>query len=119
MTLLMAALLGALSLLGPTSAPASDAGCRQMRITGYVRTAFSHYTWDGTSIYSDEPIVAASWDIPMGYYVQIDGLGTYRVADRGLLGSSGWVDVAVWSPDDAYALTGYRQVCVLAPDELG
>jgi 3D (Asp-Asp-Asp) domain-containing protein len=118
-TLLLSALLTVLPLLQPMLAPdAREGGCRQMRITGYVRTEFSTHTWDGTSIYTDEPIVAASWDVPIGAYVAIDGLGVYRVADRGLLGSSGWIDVAVWSRREAFDLTGYRQVCVLAPGEL-
>lgn len=89
--------------------------CREMRITGYVRSEYSAHTYDGTSVYTDEPIVAASWDIPMGSRVWIDGLGTFRVADRGMLGSSGWLDVAVWTPSEAYALTGWRTACVLDP----
>jgi 3D (Asp-Asp-Asp) domain-containing protein len=112
------ALAGALLLL--TAIPSAnrvqaDSACRDMRLTGYVRTEFSARTFDGTSIYTDEPIVAASWDIPLGAYVSIDGLGVYRVADRGRLGSSGWIDVAVWTRSEAYALTGWRQVCVLDP----
>jgi 3D (Asp-Asp-Asp) domain-containing protein len=118
LTVLLAALLGALTLLTPGDRPIERADCRDMRITGYVRTEFSAHTWDGTSVYTDEPIVAASWDIPIGAYVAIDGLGTFRVADRGLLGASGWIDVAVWSRSEAYALTGYRTVCVLAAAEL-
>lgn len=119
---LLAALLAA--LVPVQAAPAEGASpaaryCAPHRITGYVRTEGSAHTADGTSIYTDEPIVAASWDIPLGAYVDIDGLGTYRVADRGMLGSSGWVDVAVWSRAEAYALTGWRDVCVSLPGEEG
>lgn len=110
-------LLAAICLSTP--APATAQGyCRTVRVTGYVRTEFSPWTFDGTSIYSDEPIVAASWDIPLGHYVEIADLGRFRVADRGHLGSNGWLDIAVWSRAEAYALTGFRHACVLAPDQL-
>lgn len=97
----------------------ADAQCREMRITGYVRTDFSAATYDGTSIYTSEPIVAASWDIPIGHYVLIQGKGLYRVADRGSgLGSSGWIDIPAWTRGEALDLTGRRTVCVYAPWEL-
>ena len=88
-------------------------GCEAYRITGYVRTEHSARTFDGTSVYTDEPIVAASWNLPIGTIVEIDGLGRFRVADRGHLGAR-HIDVAVWSRAEAFALTGYRQVCVVA-----
>lgn len=89
--------------------------CQSAQITGYVRTDHGSHTYDGTSIYSDEPIAAASWNIPLGSYVDVEGLGTYRVADRGMLGSSGHIDIAVWTRAEAFALTSVRQVCVRAP----
>jgi 3D (Asp-Asp-Asp) domain-containing protein len=104
-----------LSLIPSANRAEARADCRDMKLTGYVRTEFSARTFDGTSIYTEEPIVAASWDIPLGAYVEIDGLGVYRVADRGRLGSNGWIDVAVWTRSEAYALTGWRQVCVRDP----
>lgn len=111
-------LLGLFVLTVPQSMSAETGGCRVMRITGYVRSEYSARTYDGTSVYTDEPIVAASWDVPLGHYVEIEDLGTFRVADRGMLGSSGWIDVAVWSRAEAYALTGHRTVCVRAPGDL-
>src|SRR6187399_1980936 len=72
----------------------------------------------GTSIYTDEPIAAASWDVKLGSLADIQDLGTFRIADRGHLGSGSplpWVDVAVWSRSEAYALTGVRQVCFRPP----
>jgi 3D (Asp-Asp-Asp) domain-containing protein len=96
---------------------AAEPACREMRITGYVRSEGGARTYDGTSIYADEAIVAASWDIPLGSTVEVEGLGTFRVADRGMLGSSGWIDIAVWSRAEAYRLTGRRTVCVLPPGE--
>jgi 3D (Asp-Asp-Asp) domain-containing protein len=85
----------------------------QARITGYVRGEGSSHTYDGTPIWTGEPIAAASWNIPMDSYVEIEGIGTFRVADRGMLGSSGWIDIAVYSRSEALALTSVRTVCVL------
>jgi|SRR6187455_2113105 len=114
----MADLLLALWLLG-TSVSGQDAPwCGPTRLTGYVRTDFSGRTFDGTSIYTDEPIAAASWDVKLGSLADIQDLGTFRIADRGHLGSGSplpWVDVAVWSRSEAYALTGVRQVCFRPP----
>jgi 3D (Asp-Asp-Asp) domain-containing protein len=94
--------------------PARSGWCADMRITGYVRTDpyMNPMTADGTSIFTAEPIVAASPEIPLGSYVWIEGLGTFRVADRG--GGVRWrhIDVAVWSRAEAFDLTGYRTVCV-------
>src|SRR5262245_46640358 len=100
-------LLAVLCLVQP--APASSAGyCRTVRTTGYVRGTQSPWTFDGTSIYTAEPIAAASWDIPINMHVAIAGVGRFRVADRGHLGSDGWVDVATWTRSEAFALTGSR-----------
>lgn len=88
------------------------------QVTGYVRSEHGALTYDGTPIWTDEPIVAASWDIPLGWHAWIDGVGTFRVADRGSgLGSYGWLDVAVWSRSEAFALTSRRAVCVYPPPE--
>jgi 3D (Asp-Asp-Asp) domain-containing protein len=105
-------LLAAICLSQPAPAGA-DGYCRIVRTTGYVRSEFSPWTFDGTSIYTDEPIVAASWDIPIGAHVFIPGIGRFRVADRGMLGSSGWIDIAVWSRAEAYQLTGWRHACII------
>jgi hypothetical protein len=116
-----AATVGGLLLLAVTPdvviSPAIVGYCRGVMVTGYVRTEFSAHTYDGTSIYTDEPIAAASWDIPIGQHVVIKGLGRYRVADRGMLGSDGWVDVAVWSRSEAYAITGRREACIVDPGD--
>jgi 3D (Asp-Asp-Asp) domain-containing protein len=87
------------------------------RVTGYVRTDYGPHgrTFDGTSILSGEPIAAASWNIPMDSVVEVEGLGRYRVADRGRLGSYGWVDIATWSRQEAFALTSVRAVCIYPP----
>lgn len=83
-------------------------------ITGYVRTDHSPRTFDGTSIYTDERIAAASWSIPIDSVVDVDGLGAYRVADRGRLGPL-HIDIAVWDRPTAYAITGARRICVFPP----
>lgn len=114
-----AVLLAAALLLGQeTHARSSGGWCQAMKITGYVRGEQSARTFDGTSIYTDEPIVAASWNVPLGWYADIDGLGLHRVADRGMLGSAGWLDVAVWDRATAYGLTGWRNACVYPPQEV-
>jgi len=104
----------------PAFSPPESAApwCGQTKITAYVRTEFSPWTFDGTSIYTDEPIVAASTDVALGSIADIDGLGSFRVADRGRLGNGTphpWVDVAVWTRAEAYALTGMRRVCFRPP----
>jgi hypothetical protein len=91
--------------------PARAAYCFDAQITGFVRGHGNPTTFDGTSIFTREPIVAASWSIPIDSMVDVDGLGRYRVADRGMLGPA-HIDVAVWSRAEAYAITSIRNVCV-------
>lgn len=111
MTRLTLAALLAMLPLGSLPAKAQDGYCFNAQITGYVRGAHSPRTYDGTSIFTSEPIVAASWSIPIDSTVWIDGLGSFRAADRGMLGPA-HIDVAVWSLADAYAITSVRRVCV-------
>lgn len=102
------------NLLDPKGRPAWP--CMSLgiyKITGYVRTEFSPWTHDGTSIYTDEKIVAASWNIPTDTLLRVEGLDyTYRVADRGHL-SARHIDVAVWTRAEAFELTSEREVCVV------
>jgi 3D (Asp-Asp-Asp) domain-containing protein len=105
----MSAVLGAALLL-------VSSWCGPAKITGYVRTEYSSRTFDGTDILTDERIAAASWNIPIDSVVEVEGLGTYRIADRGMLGSSDWVDIAVWSRSEAFALTSTRTVCIYPPE---
>lgn len=113
--LLTSLLTSALLYLAPSAVP----WCGEARITGYVRGTGNAATYDGTPIWTNEPIVAASWDVNMGAMVDIEGLGTFRVADRGHLGygSPTWLDVAVWSHGEAYSLTGTRSVCIYRQSE--
>jgi 3D (Asp-Asp-Asp) domain-containing protein len=83
------------------------------RITGYVRGAYSPWTYDGTSVWTTEPIAAASRNVPVDSIIQVQGLGQYRVADRGGKLEQRHIDILVNSKADAYSLTGWRPVCVL------
>jgi 3D (Asp-Asp-Asp) domain-containing protein len=96
--------------------PSADGWCAEGRITGYVRSEYGPLTADGTPILTDEPIAAAGYAIPLGSYVDVDGVGSFRVADRGMLGPTD-VDIAVWSRADAYALTSTRRVCIRGAEE--
>jgi 3D (Asp-Asp-Asp) domain-containing protein len=116
-TALSAALLSAT----PTASTAEAESCRPIgayRITGYVRTAFSPRTYDGTSIYTEEHIAAGSWNLPLNTRVRVEGLDfTYRIADRGHLEAQ-HVDIAVWTLEEAYAIEQwvggkYAQVCIV------
>lgn len=89
----------------------AEPACAVYTITGYVRTEFSDYTADGTPILTDEPIAASGYDLPFGAMVDVDGLGIFRIADRGLLGPR-HLDIAVWSRAEAYAITGRYRACV-------
>ena len=109
-----ALLLAGLLLLGSEarSAPA-DQRCFTARVTGYVRGEGSPWTYDGTSIW-EEGIAAAGWNIRLGSMVWVDGLGTFRVADRGMLGPD-HIDIAVYTRREAFAITGWRAACLTPP----
>lgn len=109
-------LVGCLLALLPCAEITEATSCFSAWTTGYVRTDHSPRTFDGTSIYGDEPIVAAGWSIPMGSTVWVEGLGTFRVADRGGGLAPTQIDIAVWSRQDAFRITGTRTVCVSPPE---
>lgn len=79
-------------------------------VSGYNRWAFSPHTADGTPVNTGEPIVAAHERYPFNVAIWIEGLGVYRVADRGQLGWS-HLDVAVDSDEEAYRTTGEYRAC--------
>jgi 3D (Asp-Asp-Asp) domain-containing protein len=97
----------------------SSPWCGPAHVTGYVRSDGSSHTADGTHIMTDEPIAAASYDVVMGSLVDVEGVGTFTVRDRGHLGNGNptWIDIAVWTRDEAYALTGTRNVCIRRAEE--
>lgn len=111
------AIVGSILMLTPFLQPetgyAQTAACETYRITGYVRGADSPWTYDGTSVWSREPLVAASWNVPINSIVSVKDLGDFRVADRGGGLGSRHIDVLVDTRAQAYSLTGWRQVCIL------
>jgi 3D (Asp-Asp-Asp) domain-containing protein len=110
-------MLGVLLAFLPADRTADAAWCGRSMTTGYVRSDYGPHgrTFDGTSILSPEPIAAAGWSIPLGSYVEVEGLpGRYRVADRGMLGADN-IDIAVWSRSEAFEITAMRSYCVYPP----
>jgi 3D (Asp-Asp-Asp) domain-containing protein len=97
----------------PGVSHAQAASCEMYRITGYVRGADTPRTYDGTSVWTKERIVAASWNVPINSVVQVQGLGTYRVADRGGRLGKRHIDILVNSKAEAFSVTGWRPVCLL------
>lgn len=85
-------------------------GCSPWFVTGYVRGVGNDFTADGTWIFADENLAAAT-SLPFDTYVWVEGYGRFRVADRGLLGPR-HLDLAVWTLEEAYAATGWRCVTV-------
>jgi hypothetical protein len=99
------------------------------RITGYTRTCCSPWTYDGTSVWTSEKVVAASWNVPIGTLLRVNGLEpTYRVADRigkPDMSRGGHLDILVDDAATAYALESwvggkYADVCVVrwGPEDL-
>lgn len=90
------------------------------RITGYTRTGGNPRTYDGTSVWTTEKIVAASWNVPLGTRLRVAGLDyTYRVADRGGGLEIRHIDVLVDSVEQAYKIEEwiggkYAEVCVVS-----
>lgn len=117
MDLALAAALALATLIGPTESVRAN-WCGDAKTTGYLRTD-GPLTYDGTPTWTQEPIAAASWDVRMGSMVDVENIGTFRVADRGGGLGSGYpmphIDIAVWTRSEAYALTGVRRICVRRP----
>lgn len=111
---LIVALPMCLPLIVPPSANADDR-CEAYRVTGYVRGHHSPWTYDGTSVWTQEAIAAASWNLPIGTVVKVDGLGKYRIADRGSGLGARHIDVLVDNVQTAHELTSVRTVCLVPP----
>lgn len=99
--------------------------CRQVAVTGYIRTEHSQYTADGTSVHSEaardgELAAAPVAFLTMHSLVWIEGAGVRRIADR----TAGWVDwplidVMVETHEQARWLNGIRWVCFIRLGEFG
>ncbi len=80
-----ALVLGAVAL----SVGLAQSGCSATTITAYSVEQYPGTTTDGTRTPGQAgAIVAASYNYPLGSYVTIENMGTYRVADRGRLGAN-------------------------------
>lgn len=103
-----------LSALLSVASNSSSSNCETYQITGYVRGAGSDYTADGTSVWNYEAIAAGSYNLPFDTVVDVDGIGQYRIADRGPGLSSRHIDILVDSVSEARALTSRRVVCIIS-----
>ncbi len=91
------AVLGTIAL----SVQGAQAGCSSAVITAYSVEQYPGTTADGTRTPGNAGVIAAaSANYPLGSTITVEGLGTYRVADRGHLGSN-HVDVLVQSTREA------------------
>ncbi len=88
------------------------AECFTARITAYVATGSR--TANGEIPQPWVTAAASDW-IPFNSYVEVEGLGTFRINDRGHLGSR-HIDVFVNTVREAYNVTSYREVCVYMPE---
>ena len=101
------------TVLNARPAQSQTGPCESYQITGYTSTDYPGLTADGTPTPGNEwAITAASYNLPLGSYVWVDGVGTLRVADRGQLGAR-HLDILVSTRAEAYALTGWRTACPL------
>lgn len=104
--------LVAFAALAQDHHPAQAVACWQWFTTGYAREDFPGRTADGTSVWTDEPIVAAT-SLPLGSFVFVpEWATTYRVADRGMLGPN-HLDFLVDTRAEAFEITGFREACPL------
>lgn len=100
------------------AAPAEQV-CEPYTITAYAASDYPGWTADGSTttvaaLNRGENIAAASYNVPMGAYVQIMGVGVYRVADRGHLGAR-HIDILMRYRSDALAFGRQtRTVCVFS-----
>lgn len=79
----------------------AQAGCSQATITAYSVEQYPGRTADGTPTPGNAGVIAAaSYNYALGSYVTVEGLGTYRVADRGHLGAN-HVDVLMQTTREA------------------
>jgi 3D (Asp-Asp-Asp) domain-containing protein len=87
--------------------------CSVAVITGYSVEQYPGRTTDGTPTPGNVGvIVAASMNYTLGSHVTVEGLGTYRVADRGHLGAN-HIDVLFERTIDAIHFGRQtRTVCV-------
>lgn len=79
----------------------AQAGCSSAVITAYSVEQYPGRTVDGTPTRGNAGVIAAaSYNYALGTIITVDGLGTYRVADRGRLGAN-HIDVLMQTTREA------------------
>jgi 3D (Asp-Asp-Asp) domain-containing protein len=117
-------LLVAAALLLTTHAAPAEQACESYRITAFAAQEYPGWTADGSTttwgaIERGEQIVAASYNLPFGSRVDVDGLGEAVVRDRGHLGAR-HIDWLVPTRAEALEIgSSVRTVCVTLPGEEG
>jgi 3D (Asp-Asp-Asp) domain-containing protein len=74
----------------PGPSPASSQSCSIVTVTAYASEDYPGLAADNqTPTRGNEGVIAAGGsNYPMGSYVSVEGLGSYRIADRGHLAAS-------------------------------
>jgi 3D (Asp-Asp-Asp) domain-containing protein len=79
----------------------AQTGCSSAVITAYSVEQYPGRTADGTPTPGNAGVIAAaSYNYALGTIVTVEGLGTYRVADRGHLGTN-HIDVLMQTTREA------------------
>jgi 3D (Asp-Asp-Asp) domain-containing protein len=79
----------------------SQGSCSTATITAYSVEQYPGTTADGTRTPGNAGVIAAaSRNYALGSYVTVEGLGTYRIADRGHLGAN-HIDVLMQTTREA------------------
>lgn len=88
-------------LVATASAVAAQDSCSQATITAYSVEQYPGRTADGTSTPGNAGVIAAgSHNYALGSMIWVEGLGSYRVADRGRLGAN-HIDVLMQTTREA------------------
>lgn len=82
-------LIGLLALGLTASTVGAQANCAVATVSAYSVEQYPGQTADGTPTQGNAGVIAAGGsNYALGSYVWVEGLGTYRIADRGHLAAS-------------------------------
>lgn len=102
--------------IATSCAPArADGLCWTGLVTAYLRYGGGSHTADGTPVGEAYRAAAVDWQswIPFGAVLDIEGLGPRTVRDTGYLAAYGVeVDVMVETLEEAWDVTGRREICL-------